>query len=476
MVGATVALALAGPGGGEGERTRGSEPAGAGGEAPQESGGQLDIDLDQLLACGSVDPAEGSYRPPMPRVSVAPGGAGRPGRLRGLTRRVAFAVAQLRGLRFERPIEVAFLGDAALRRRLTALSRPEYGARRAALAARILTALGALPPGTDLRELAEETLAGQVAGLYVPGTKELLVRSSDGDPGTLEILTVAHELEHALADQALGLPVSERPDPRRADAAGARLALVEGDATLAMQLFSQEHLSLADRLSLLGEASLGRSQAQFDELPAFLQRQLLFPYTEGLSFVCERASDGGMRAIDRAYAHPPRSTWEILFPDEDPDGRPADPPALGSPPKPWRLAMRTQLGAAPLLWLLEAPGGDAAAAVAGAENAVAEWRGDELALWTDGRRSAVGLAIATRGEGLCSAIGHWYRATTPGAAVARAASHLVFDGERQDAVVSCRPGSVHVGIAPDLRTAGLTIGLLASHSTAAPAASSGAAG
>ena len=436
--------------------TAGSTATGEQAPAPPPPGSPLDIDLDQLATCSSVQaaPAGGSGGGSGPQVSVAPESVGDTAELRRLTSRVAARIERLRGLSFERPIEAAFLGDEALKARVSELGGEQYGPRQADLDGRILAALGAIPPDADLLDLSAATLEGQIAGLYVPASGELLVRSSEGEPGAVEELTLAHELEHALADQALGLPVPDEPQPGRSDQLAAALALVEGDASLSMQLYSTEYLSFADQLSLLGEEGVADAEEQLAAVPDFLQRQLLFPYTDGLSYACERAAAGGLRAVDDAYGRRPGSTWEILFPERSAAGRPVDPADPGRLADPWRRVERTEVGAADLSWLFAAPGGDRAAGLEDPEGAVLGWEGGELELWTDGADSAIGISLAARGEGLCLAVDEWYRATFPEAEPSEPEPGVVVsDGPDQDAVISCGSGTVRVGIAPGVATA-----------------------
>lgn len=410
------------------------------------------IDPEVLLSCAEVQPASGSRTPPV--VSVAPASVGDRGELRRLTRRVATRVQRLRGLSFERPIEVAFLGEEALTSRVESLTRTETKPRQLAATEGALVALGAIPADADLERLLGETLSGQIAGLYVPETGELLVRAGGGPPGPVEELTVAHELEHALADQALGLPVPERLVPSRSDAIGAALALVEGDATLTMQLYAERHLSIGDQLGLLFDDGLADAERDFDEIPDFLQRQLLFPYTEGLAYTCARAAGRDIAAIDRAYREPPRSTWEILFPERDPGRLPLDPPELGEPGSDWSLAERTQLGAAELSWLFAAPGGDPSRGLDAPDELVSGWRGSTLEIWTEGSEVALGASFASRGRKLCGAVVAWYRERDPDAAVSAGERNgPLFRGADQVAAVRCGSSSVRIGIAPDARAA-----------------------
>ena len=365
---------------------------------------------------------------------------------------VSERVEELRELDFDEPIDPEFLDDGELQERVRELLEEDYSRAEADRDGRALKALGALPPDADLYALAEELLAGRVAGLYEPSTGTLLVESGD-DPGALEELALAHELEHALADQVLELPVPDEPDPARADDNLAGLALVEGDATLATELYAARHIGPLDALSALGDLGVVvQSERQLAALPPYLRSELLFPYAAGQEFVCGLYEEGGWDAIDAAYERPPASTAQILFPERYGEDEPLDPPDPGELGRPWRGELRTTLGAAQLLWLFEAPGGDPERALEDPLAAVAPWAGGELTVWSAGERTAVGASLAARpGEGqrLCQAMTQWYAAAFPDARRQGA----TFDGPRQDAIIACRSDNVRLGIAPDVRTA-----------------------
>jgi type II secretory pathway pseudopilin PulG len=368
-----------------------------------------------------------------------------------LTDVVAQRVEELRELEFDEPVDPEFLDDRELRERVRELLEEDYSREEADRDGRALKALGAIPPDADLYALAQELLAGQVAGLYEPSSETLLVESGD-DPGALEELTLAHELEHALADQTLELPVPDEPDPARADGDLAGLALVEGDATLLTQVYGARHIGPLDALSTLGDlGSVVDSQRQLAALSPYLRNELLFPYAAGAKFVCGLYEQGGWDAVDAAYERPPASTAQILFPQRYGKTQPVDPPGPGDLGRPWRGELRTTLGAAQLLWLFEAPGGDPERALEDPMAAVAPWAGGELTVWTAGERTAVGVSLAARpGEGdLCRSMTQWYAAAFPDAR----REGTTFDGPRQDAVIACRGENVRLGIAPDVRTA-----------------------
>ncbi len=365
-------------------------------------------------------------------------------------------VEELRGLERSEELDVAFLSSADIERRVAELVREDYPAQEADLDRRLLAALGAVPADLDLQAVQAELVSGQVAGFYEPESGELVVRSDDpGQPlDATEQVTLAHEVEHALADQALGLDVEDPDQP--SDAARAALAVVEGDATLTMQRFALASFDLSQQLAMATDPEVLGSQQRLEDFPHALTAPLLFSYTEGLAFVCDRYAEGGWDAVDAAYAQRPATTAEILFPDRYPL-TPVEPRQPGAPGGRWREARSDTFGAADLLWLFAAPGDDAGAALAGARERAGDWAGGRSVVHTDGDATAVGLALvggAGGGPPLCDSLGAWYDAAFPDAAEAAVeGADLARDGAAQDAVLRCDGEEVRLGIAPDLATA-----------------------
>lgn len=376
-----------------------------------------------------------------------------------LVGQIARQVSKLRALRYEHDVPARFLSDSRLESRIAELFLEDYSRADANREGRILSALGAVPDGSDLMNLRKSALEGQIAGFYVPETNELVVRTSSSGIGALEKTTLAHELQHALADQNFELPSSVGRDPARADAELATLALIEGDATLTMQRFTLSFLSLDDQLSMLsGSADLLAAQRQLETMPHYLRQELTFPYLDGMSFVCDLYAQGGWAAVDRVYSHHPASTAQILWPERYVEGdEPAPVRAPGDPGGDWKESVRSSFGAAELKWLFEAPGDDLEAALDDPVEAAAAWGGGELRLFTDGDASAVGIALVQHAgrQGLCESVSAWYEAAfeDDGEVPANGDEALVRDGANRDAVVSCTNDEVRVGIAPDLDTA-----------------------
>jgi hypothetical protein len=347
-----------------------------------------------------------------------------------LVREVSARVEDLRKLEYSRPVDAQFLGPEAMAERLDVLLRRELPRGPVAREGEVLELLGAIPEGSDLAAIERDALSSQVVGLYDPETKELLVELS-GSADADELITLAHELEHALADQRLNLALPK--GHTAADRALARLAVVEGDATLTMSRYALAELGLAE-LSALGEGSLPGARA-FDELPDYVQRSLLFPYLEGLRLVCYRWLKGGWAAVDRLYTRPPASSDQVMFPVRYGDGPPTDPRDPGRPGPAWRLLAGRELGAAELEWLLSAPGGNRQLALPQPRALAAAWAGGEVELWGRGDQRALGVALAQRpgARTLCGAMAAW--------------EDSAFGAERATAL-TCDDREVRVGIAP----------------------------
>lgn len=386
-----------------------------------------------LLACLDVAPASDDEIPD---------------EIRAVVDLLTEKVTAERELAFEAPVETELLPvDEFTARDLE--RKAGYTPAVADLETRMLTALGAAAPGTDLREVMLADLSDRSTGYYEPATGKVVARSDAGaDPAA--VLTLAHELDHALTDQALGLP--DLAGMRSLDAAMAANAVTEGDAMLLTYRWGLRHPALAEELR---SADWGMSEGS--GLPNFVHRQLAFPYLAGADFVCEQFRAGGWDAVDQLYSALPSTTAQILWPERYHAGEEAVDVSAPTPPpgRGWRTRRMSTLGAAELLWLFEAPGDDPAAAVSDPRERAAAWAGGELTLWTRDDETAVGLVLADRGEAppLCDSVNRWYGAAFPTSTVAGDEGTTTFEGSTQAAAVRCRGTEVRVGIAPDLEAA-----------------------
>lgn len=369
---------------------------------------------------------------------------------------IAEQVEELRELEFARTVEPTFLNDQEMTERVRQLFLEDYTPEIADLEQRMLTTLGAIPPGTDLRQVRADTIGQQVAGFYDTETKELVVRQAGEELSVIDRITLAHELTHALTDQVLGIPLPDRVELGREDEDLAALAVVEGDATLVMQQYSTS-LGFEEQFELLDPEALAASEAGLAAAPPYLEQELLFAYEEGLNFVCGLYAEGGWEAVNRAYEEPPTSTAQVLFPERYQErSEPVNPPDPPRPGKGWKKLAKLQFGAANLVWLFSAPGGDRSIALQDPRGDAAEWTGGELTLWARGDATGVSLVLSAAGpERLCGAVGDWYSRSFDDDKGGAAAGTTTFDGPRQDAAIVCGANQpiTAVGIGPDIETA-----------------------
>jgi hypothetical protein len=349
-------------------------------------------------ACGSATPPSFPTRPP---ASTAP--ASTPTAVAtnapAVSDATTFAaiesqVEAIRGLKAVHPVNPVLLDPTGLRDKLTAINTSEIDHVALANESRLLVHMGLLPAGSSLEQLELDLEAGQVVGFYDPTSKGLYVLSDSGGVGPVEKMTFSHEYTHALQDQSFGLDKLAIDAPDQGDRDMARTALAEGDATMAMTLWSGQYLSLAELLSVAGASLTPGAADQLAKAPAILREDLLFPYQQGLDFVQRVYASGGWAAVDRLYANPPDSTSQILHPELYATGvkpvivsLPSAPRALGSG---WKTTMQDTLGEFQLrIWLEGEAPTDAQSTAAAA--ATSEWGGDRVGLYEgpDGKWAVV---------------------------------------------------------------------------------------
>src|SRR6185312_6306875 len=124
-------------------------------------------------------------------------------------------------------------------------------------------------------------LSGQVIGFYDPETKKMSVKSAGGAIGVAQQITFAHEYDHALQDQQFDLSKVGIDARDQGDRSLARLALVEGDATLVMTEWASTALTPAQLLQYLAQSDITGQMASLAKLPSAMRAQLMFPYTTG---------------------------------------------------------------------------------------------------------------------------------------------------------------------------------------------------
>lgn len=316
------------------------------------------------------------------------------------------SIAKLRELDFRRPVTYREIGreklPAILRQKLLQqIPEKEFADTGIALAA-----LGLLPPGLDLEKTYLALLGEQIGAFYDQHTRELFTFSGHPLSNAQNRVIMAHELTHALQDQHFDLsrvPLEIKGNDDRALAAA---ALIEGDATLAMNQYLLGDLSVSSIKDSLSGA-LATDVRQLVAAPRYLRETLLFPYLHGLGFCQALYERGGWAALARAYAQPPASTAQILHPaayllQEEPIAVDlSDAPVLGV--RPLLQNVLGEFGARQLFnaWLHDE---------AQAETAAAGWRGDRYIVYGNARAHSYVWRTVCRDEPSAAAFAEAARA------------------------------------------------------------------
>jgi len=229
---------------------------------------------------------------------------------------------EIRGLEFLTPPQITVLTPEELKTRVVDQVVEDYVDHEVDEA--LYKLLGLVPTDFQLLETVLSLYGDAVAGYYDGDTGELVVTATEDLFSPLEEATIVHELTHAVTDQVLDFNdrYNQLFDEERYDEAAAFQALIEGDASLAELLYIQQ-LDEASQQEFLEDA-FDVDMTVFDQVPPFMQDSLTFPYESGFSFVEHLFSEGGFASVDAAYAAPPVSSEQIIWPDDYPSDAPVE--------------------------------------------------------------------------------------------------------------------------------------------------------
>lgn len=213
-----------------------------------------------------------------------------------------------------------------------------------------LQALQLVEPGPAAESLDDrffDLLQSQVLAFYDPLTHvyysiRQLPDATKGlvDPALLTESVMIHELTHALQDQRFDIGRRDLSLRHDWDAAMALHAVVEGEASLVMlgSMVGKTGASLDDVIAsdIFGSiASVATGDLMVDgSAPRYFVESLKFPYLQGMRFVAEAYRRGGWKAVDAVYVDPPRSSREILHPEEYFAGKAPRERFVAAPPLP----------------------------------------------------------------------------------------------------------------------------------------------
>ena len=200
----------------------------------------------------------------------------------------------------------------------------------------VLKKFGLLPRDFNLETFLVALLREEVAGYYDPKTRT--VNLLDWVPMEEQEPVMAHELTHALQDQAVGLQkwmkkgekdLGEiKKDPTPADIENdeidnAREAVIEGQAQAMMFQYAiaptgHSITTSPELVDAMEEETLTGTPGTkvFNDAPIFMKESLTFPYSYGMDFVVKLMQKGGKeQAFAGVLRNPPHTTRQIMQPE-----------------------------------------------------------------------------------------------------------------------------------------------------------------
>lgn len=222
-------------------------------------------------------------------------------------------VSKIRGLEADVGINATLISREELKLLLEEEAADEVADGEIEDTEKILRRLGLIEADDDLLADMLALLSGDIVGFYDQETAELKV-VDEASQSASEELTLAHEITHALQDQNYTLMVLLPVEGSGNDDLDlARLALVEGDASMVEQEYFTDYLDEDRQMDVIRESEAMTPPAA---VPPYLEATLYFPYDAGFDFVTYLKEMGGWQAVDDAYARPPESTEQIIHPEK----------------------------------------------------------------------------------------------------------------------------------------------------------------
>jgi hypothetical protein len=309
-------------------------------------------------------------------------------------------VEKERGLTFKHKVHFAVLGKKAFLAKLHAHDKPPK-ALEIEKSEAVFTSLGLLSRTVDLVKAFKTATDEGTLGFYDPKSKRMYVLGHRATPGVRAVLS--HELTHALTDQWFGI---NRPklDKGNQELGLAFTALTEGDAERTRVAY-EKTMSAADQAAAKREEGGNSSPPK---VPRVVLELIGFPYAIGPTFVNAVVAHGGIKALNAAYRHPPKSSEQLV--------EPAlyfahhNPVHVGVPHADGATLDHGDLGFIGLALMLEHGIGSTAM-----QGALAGWAGDQYVAWRVGTghwclRDTVVLTDSNSAVRFDSALSQWVAA------------------------------------------------------------------
>ena len=310
-------------------------------------------------------------------------------------------VSEILGLKVDRPVPRAMITREKIReyiegRIAEAIPPEELRAQEI-----VLKKFGYLPKDFNLKAQMVDLLTEQAAAFYDFKQKKLYLAS--WTPSAMQDVALVHELAHALADQHFNLEKFIAKSGEDDDAAVARGAVVEGQASWVMTEYMArqmgQSLKTSPQLAQFSAGASAEAVKQFPVLgaaPLYLQQTLMFPYTQGMLFQHAVFEKSGKAAFAEVFRRPPLSSQQVLHPERYFARAVPSKPALPSArvPAGFKKTIEGTIGELDLRILLEQYLGEGDARML-----APRWKGGRYALWEDPKKSRAILQYAVEWEG-----------------------------------------------------------------------------
>ena len=357
----------------------------------------LALGLGLVVGCGSGTPPPEPFPPepppeePAPVATAAPGWEEPAAEELPLVAKVLERLAAVRGLPVKRPVKTSVLGREEMLAKIRAKVDDEIPKDVVEHQGELVVGLELVPASFDFVEGVYELIGDRVAGFYDPEADAMYL--ADDLDRENAILTLAHELVHALQDQNFPAESMLEYKPGDSDRTAAGHALLEGEAVAAMLdvvASGAEKMTpegLRESFSASAEASTVGNAA-----PPFLKSSLTAPYVDGFTAILALRARGGWKAVDEVWRALPESTEQLLHLEKLAAREPpvvVPPPTIAPLGAGWRAVLDDVMGEQGLRLAFEewTTRADAARAAAG-------WGGDRYVIARSDSGSARKLAVA----------------------------------------------------------------------------------
>lgn len=258
-------------------------------------------------------------------------------------------VGQIRGLRLKQSFTKGVKNRDELRAVLLEKLDDDVSDAEIENESNVFKRLGIFGPEINYKKMMIDMLTEQIAGFYDQQEKELYIM--EGIPLDLQRPAMSHEIFHAIQDQHfdIGKMLSPFSNEENGDFALARMALIEGDATVLMIDFTLYESGMLPQQNANGIADIPMLAATimeigFDDItameqmlppnsagevpdtssgnavlastPLFIQELLMFPYIGGMRFVIMSRNGKSWSDVDAIYLNAPVSTEQIMHPEK----------------------------------------------------------------------------------------------------------------------------------------------------------------